>query len=158
MKTPAKIFLKTLQKETLSASSRLISAAFLRNLLIDALGRKLKNSRLRFLALPAAVQGLKLITEVSQSAVNMPETSPGKVSAGMAAEQGISGALAGALIYKADGKKVVKGAVIGCAAALAAVYASYYLRHKLAKNRIDAGPVLKVIGSSLVSGSKKLAS
>lgn len=159
MKTSAKIFVRTLQKETLSASSRLISAAFLRNLVIDALGRKLKDSRLRFLALPAAVQGLKLLTEVSQLAEKLPKTSPAKVSVSAAAEQGISGALAGALIYKSDGKKAVKGAVIGCAAALAAVYASYYFRQKLSKSRINtASPALKVIGNSLAAGAKKLAS
>src|SRR5690606_38475665 len=119
---------------------------------------KLKESPLGFLTGPAAVQGLKLITEAAQAAESLPVTPSGKVSVSTAAGQGISGALAGALIYKAEGKKAARGAVIGCAAALAAVYASYYIRQRISKSRMDTGPVLKVIGNSAARGAKKLAS
>jgi len=158
MKASAKIFLKTLEKEVLSKSPGLISAAFFRSLVIEALGRKLRKSPFSFLTFPAAVQGLKLMTEISESAKKYPEKLSEKVTTGKLAEQGISGALAGALLYKANGNKAYKGALIGGVAALAAVYASYYFKQKAAKSKFRAGPVLKVVGNSLAGGAKKLAS
>lgn len=67
--------------------------------------------------------------------------------------RGASGALVGAALYLGQRKKVAEGAAIGAAAAIAATFASFYLRQSLGKATGIADPVFGVFEDALVVGT-----
>ncbi|WP_299754939.1 DUF4126 family protein [uncultured Pontibacter sp.] len=64
-----------------------------------------------------------------------------------------SGAVVGAAVYASNHEKLLKGAAIGAAAAVAATYLSFYLRKTLCEKTTIADPVIGALEDALVLGS-----
>lgn len=64
-----------------------------------------------------------------------------------------SGAAVGAAIYAGNHKSLASGAAVGAVAAVAATYASFFLRKTLSDKTTIADPVLGVLEDALVLGS-----
>lgn len=67
--------------------------------------------------------------------------------------RGISGALAGASIYKAAKGNVATGALLGGLTALAATYGSFYLRKSVVKHAHLVDPIIGSIEDAIVMGA-----
>ncbi|RIJ41421.1 DUF4126 family protein [Pontibacter oryzae] len=67
--------------------------------------------------------------------------------------RGASGALVGAAIYLSDRKNAAEGAALGALGAVAATYASFYLRKSLGKATGIADPVFGALEDALVVSS-----
>lgn len=65
----------------------------------------------------------------------------------------ISGALAGAGIYKAGGKNLLAGALLGSAIAAASTFGSFYLRKSMVKHAHLIDPIIGSIEDAIVLGS-----
>ena len=65
----------------------------------------------------------------------------------------LSGALAGATIFKAKGSSMLTGAVLGSGAAFAATYGSYYLRKNIVSKTNTFDPIIGAIEDVLVIGA-----
>lgn len=65
----------------------------------------------------------------------------------------LSGALAGACVYKATGDKAAIGALIGGAVAFASTFGSYFLRKGTVKTSHVIDPIVGAIEDALVIGS-----
>jgi uncharacterized membrane protein len=67
--------------------------------------------------------------------------------------RGLSGALAGASIYKASGNNVLIGSLLGAATAVASTYLSFMLRKSAGKKTSIIDPILGGIEDALVIGA-----
>jgi uncharacterized membrane protein len=67
--------------------------------------------------------------------------------------RGLSGALAGASIYKASGNNVLVGSLLGAATAVASTYLSFMLRKSAGKKTSIVDPILGGIEDALVIGA-----
>lgn len=65
----------------------------------------------------------------------------------------LSGALAGASIYKASGGNVITGALLGATAAFASTFGSFYLRKGAVKKTKLFDPIVGAIEDALVIGA-----
>ncbi len=64
-----------------------------------------------------------------------------------------SGAMVGAAVFQGNRNSLAKGALVGAAAAVAATYASFYLRKMLRDKTVIADPVLGMLEDALVLGA-----
>lgn len=63
-----------------------------------------------------------------------------------------AGALAGASIYKANGNNVIKGALLGAAAAFGSTFVSFYMRKAVVETTGLYDPIAGVIEDAIVLG------
>jgi uncharacterized membrane protein len=114
--------------------------------------KKLEQSPLRFMQSAAVAAVLKVLSVTELIADKLPST-PNRTEPVGVAGRCLSGALAGATIYKAVGGKALTGALIGGAAAIAATYGSYYLRKSIVKANHIADPWIGATEDALVIGA-----
>ncbi|QEM10093.1 DUF4126 family protein [Mucilaginibacter rubeus] len=114
--------------------------------------KKLEKSPLRFMQSTTVAAVLKVLSVTELIADKLPST-PNRIEPAGVAGRGLSGALAGASIYKAVGGKALAGALIGGATAIAATYASYYLRKNIVKANHVADPLIGAAEDALVIGA-----
>jgi uncharacterized membrane protein len=114
--------------------------------------KKLEKSPLRFMQSTTVAAVLKVLSVTELIADKLPST-PNRIEPGGVAGRTLSGALAGASIYKAVGGKALTGALIGGAAAIAATYGSYYLRKSVVKANHIADPLIGATEDALVIGA-----
>ncbi len=114
--------------------------------------KQLETSPLRLMQSTTVAAVLKIVSVTELIADKLPST-PNRIEPAGVAARCLSGALAGASIYKAVGGKALTGALIGGAAAIAATYASYFLRKNTVKANHIADPVIGAIEDALVIGS-----
>jgi uncharacterized membrane protein len=67
--------------------------------------------------------------------------------------RGLSGAIAGASIYKASGGNLYTGAVLGSVAAVAATFGSFFLRKTMVKDLYLFDPLVGTIEDAIVLGA-----
>ncbi|MVN22065.1 DUF4126 family protein [Mucilaginibacter arboris] len=77
--------------------------------------------------------GLKALTLAEMAGDKLPDAPDRIVKAGLIG-RGLSGALAGAALYKSRNGSALAGAILGGTVAVAATYGAYYLRKKLVKS------------------------
>jgi uncharacterized membrane protein len=114
--------------------------------------KKLGNSPLKFMQSPTVATTLKVLS-LSEVIVDKLPTTPNRTEPAGVAGRCLSGALAGAGIYKAVGGKALTGALIGGAVAIAATYGSYFLRKSATKASRISDPVIGGIEDALVIGA-----
>ena len=114
--------------------------------------KSLEQSPLKFMQSPTVATVLKVLS-LSEVVVDKLPATPSRTEPGGVAGRCISGALAGASIYKAVGGKAITGALIGGAVAIAATYGSYFLRKNTAKASRIPDPIIGGIEDALVIGA-----
>ncbi|WP_413667717.1 DUF4126 family protein [Mucilaginibacter sp. Mucisp86] len=113
--------------------------------------KKLDKSPLRFIQSPTIAAVLKILSVTELIADKLPST-PNRIEPAAIAGRCLSGALAGASIYKSVGGKWLTGTLIGGATAIAATYGSYYLRKNIVKANHIADPWIGAAEDALVIG------
>ncbi|MGF7042879.1 DUF4126 family protein [Mucilaginibacter lappiensis] len=114
--------------------------------------KNLEHSPLRFMQSANVAKVLKLVALSELVADKLPST-PNRIKPAVLAARVLSGALAGASIYKAIGGKAITGALIGGGAAFASTFGSYFLRKSAVKSSHIIDPVIGAIEDALVIGS-----
>jgi uncharacterized membrane protein len=114
--------------------------------------KKLAKSPLRFMQSTTVAAVLKVLSVTELVADKLPST-PNRIEPAGVAGRCLSGALAGASIYKAVGGKALTGALVGGAAAIAATYGSYFLRKTIVKANHIADPLIGAAEDALVIGA-----
>ncbi|WP_423149707.1 DUF4126 family protein [Rubrolithibacter danxiaensis] len=115
----------------LIAGMRSLSApALISHYLSNKISYRLNRSPLRFIKKPLINKGLKVLA-VSEMVGDKLPAMPDRISGGVLAGRAVSGAITGAVIYKSSGGKITNGALLGCATAIVATYATFYLRKKM---------------------------
>jgi uncharacterized membrane protein len=131
------------------AGMRSMSApALISHYLSNRFTYKLNRSPLRFIKAPLVSTGLKVLAASEMLGDKVPAM-PDRISPGILASRGLSGALVGAVIHKTNGDKILKGALIGGAVAIAATFASFYLRKKITHKTNVSDPIVGLIEDAL---------
>lgn len=111
---------------------------------------QLSGSSLRFLQSNKAGYGFRLFAAGELVGDKLPNT-PNRIAAPGLTGRCMSGALAGAGIYKASGNNGYIGAAIGALAALASSFGSFYLRRFAVAKTDIADPIIGGIEDVLVA-------
>jgi len=114
--------------------------------------KALSGSPLKFMQSSMVATGLKIAAVGELVGDKLPFT-PNRTETGGVIGRCLSGALAGATVYKANSRNVAIGALIGSAAALAGTFGCYFLRKTIVKKtRID-DPWIGALEDTIVIGS-----
>lgn len=137
---------------TLAGMRTLSAPVITTHILSSNPSKKLEKSPLRFMQSTTVAAVLKVLSVTELIADKSPST-PNRIEPAGVAGRCLSGALAGASIYKAVGGKAWSGALIGGVAAIAATYGSYYLRKNIVKANHIADPWIGAAEDALVLGA-----
>jgi len=114
--------------------------------------KNLTHSPLRFMQSNTVATVLKVLA-VGELIGDKSPTAPNRIKAGGVIGRCLSGALAGASIYKASGNSPYLGALIGSSVACMSTYVSFYLRKATVKNTHIIDPLIGALEDSLVIGA-----
>jgi uncharacterized membrane protein len=114
--------------------------------------RRLKHTPFNFMQSDATVKVLDTLAVGELIGDKMP-SAPDRIAPAGLVGRCISGAFAGASIYKASGNNWYTGALLGGATAIAATYASFYLRKNLVKHTHIIDRVVGAVEDAIVLGS-----
>jgi len=114
--------------------------------------RRLEKSPLNFMQSQNVAIVLKIMALGEIVVDKLPATPNRIVTPGVIARC-LSGALAGASIYKATGSNAATGALLGAAAAIASTFGSYYLRKGIVKKTKVFDPIVGAIEDAFVIGA-----
>ncbi|AHM58856.1 hypothetical protein D770_02945 [Flammeovirgaceae bacterium 311] len=106
--------------------------------------KSLAKSKLGFMQSSTAAVVTKILTAAEIVADKLP-AAPNRIIFSQTLPRVLSGAFVGAVVYKAGKQSSVEGILIGGASALAATYASFYIRKLLGKIPLVKDPLLGVI-------------
>jgi len=114
--------------------------------------KRLEKSPLRFMQSKTVANALTVLSVTEVVMDKLPSTG-NRTAPGGIIFRGLSGALAGASIYKASGNNVWVGSVIGAASAVASTYLSFIVRKTVGKKTGIIDPILGGIEDALVIGA-----
>lgn len=114
--------------------------------------KRLEKSPLNFMQSKIVANTLTVLSIGEIVADKLPST-PNRTAPAGVIFRGISGALAGASIYKASGNNVWVGSVLGAATAVASTYLSFILRKNAGKKTSIIDPIIGGIEDALVIGA-----
>ncbi|MDB5111895.1 MAG: putative rane protein [Mucilaginibacter sp.] len=114
--------------------------------------KNLEQSPLNFMQSVNVSKVLKVVA-LSELVLDKLPSAPNRIKPAVITSRCLSGALAGASIFKASGGKVLTGAVLGAVAAFASTYGSYYLRKSTVKKTKLFDPIIGAIEDALVIGA-----
>ncbi|TSD66836.1 DUF4126 family protein [Inquilinus sp. KBS0705] len=97
--------------------------------------KKLRKSKLDFLQTITTSKIFKVLAAGELIGDKLP-TAPNRTAAPGLIGRALSGAVAGAAVYRVAGKNMVVGSLIGSAAAVASTFGCFFLRKALAKTKI----------------------
>ena len=114
--------------------------------------KNLGHSPLRFMQSKNVAVALKVLALGEIVGDKLP-SAPNRIKPAVIGFRILSGALAGASIYKASGNNAVIGALLGGTVAFASTYGSFFLRKSTVKTSHLVDPVIGAIEDALVIGS-----
>ena len=114
--------------------------------------KRLEKSPLNFMQSKTVANTLTVLSISEIVMDKLPSTGNRTAPAGVIF-RGLSGALAGASIYKASGNNVLVGSLLGAATAVASTYLSFMLRKSAGKKTSIIDPILGGIEDALVIGA-----
>ena len=114
--------------------------------------KRLERSPLNFMQ-SKAVANVLTILSVGEVVVDKLPATPNRTKPAGLIFRGLSGALAGASIYKASGNNVLAGTLIGAVSAVASTYISFLLRKSIVKNTSVIDPIIGALEDALVIGA-----
>ncbi|HEY0245848.1 MAG TPA: DUF4126 family protein [Mucilaginibacter sp.] len=114
--------------------------------------KSLESSPLSFMQSETVSKALKVIA-LSEIVMDKLPSTPNRIKASVIGARCLSGALAGASIYKASGGNAIAGVLLGATAAFASTFGSFYLRIGATKKSKLFDPVVGAIEDALVIGA-----
>jgi len=114
--------------------------------------RNLEHTALGVMQSDRVADTLKLIAIGEIIADKLP-AAPDRIKPASIAARCISGALAGASVFKASGGKAVWGGLIGAATAAASTYGSFWMRKNAVKRTRIVDPIVGALEDALVIGA-----
>ena len=114
--------------------------------------KRLERSPLNFMQ-SKTVANVLTVLSVSEVIMDKLPTTPNRTNPGGLIFRGLSGALAGASIYKASGNNVLTGTLVGAVAAVTSTYISFFLRKSIVKNTSVIDPIIGALEDALVIGA-----
>jgi uncharacterized membrane protein len=114
--------------------------------------KKLEKTPLSFMHSQGVANVLKVFA-LSELVMDKLPSTPNRIKPPVVAIRCLSGALAGASIYKASGGNAITGAWLGASVALASTFGSFYLRKETVKKTHLFDPVVGAIEDALVIGA-----
>jgi uncharacterized membrane protein len=114
--------------------------------------RQLAHSSLAFMQSDKVASALKIFVIAELIGDKLP-SAPNRIKPVGLVARCLSGALAGACIYKASGNKGLSGALLGSAAALVSTFGSFLLRKSIVKQTRIFDPIIGAIEDALVIGA-----
>jgi uncharacterized membrane protein len=112
----------------------------------------LSHSSLRFIQLPVTAVITKLLSAAEIAGDKLPNT-PNRIVPAQLLARMASGAFVGATIFKANKLSVIDGILLGGASALAATFASFYLRKYADKIPFVKDPVAGAVEDAVALGT-----
>ena len=114
--------------------------------------KALNNSPLSFMQSKTVANTLTFLT-LSEVVMDKLPSTPNRIKPAGFAFRCLSGALAGASIYKATGNNVLVGTLLGAASAAASTYLSYITRKATVERTKIFDPIIGAIEDALVVGA-----
>jgi len=114
--------------------------------------KRLDRSPLKFMQSKRVSKTLMALA-ISEVIVDKLPSTPNRIKVAGLIGRGLSGALAGASIYKAIGGSAALGAALGGTTAIAAAFGSFYLRRNTVKKTRIFDPIIGAIEDALVIGA-----
>jgi len=114
--------------------------------------RQLSHSSLAFMQSDKVATALKIFVIAELIGDKLP-SAPNRIKPVGLIARCLSGALAGASIYKASGNQPLAGALVGSAAALASTFGSFLLRKSIVRQTRIFDPVIGALEDALVIGA-----
>lgn len=114
--------------------------------------KKIDRSALNFIRSNAVANTLKVIA-LGELIIDKLPSAPNRINPAGIAFRCVSGALAGAGIFKASGGNPALGAILGGTAAIASTYGSFYLRRVTVSRSGIIDPLIGAIEDALVIGA-----
>jgi uncharacterized membrane protein len=112
----------------------------------------LSHTPLSFMQSNKAATAFKLMAFAEFVGDKLPST-PNRIAFPVITTRFLSGALAGASIYKSKGHKAYLGAILGGSAAILSTFGSFYLRKATVKGTKILDPIIGSIEDALVVGA-----
>ncbi|WP_165958141.1 DUF4126 family protein [Segetibacter sp. 3557_3] len=125
--------LSVLELGMVAGMRAMMPVALLSHQLNNRKSERLKSSRLKFIQSPWPARVMKVLS-VAELAGDKVPGAPDRIEVPQLLARMASGAFAGAVVFKADDRNPVNGALIGGAAALASTYAFFYLRLQVGRS------------------------
>jgi uncharacterized membrane protein len=147
-----KPFWQALGLGTLAGLRSMSAPAVTSQILSHHHSKALEGSPLSFIQSEKVANALTLLALTELVADKLPST-PNRIKAPILATRCLSGALAGASIYKASGGNAYLGAVLGGSAAVLSSFGAFYLRKYTVKSTHLVDPIIGSIEDALVIGS-----
>jgi uncharacterized membrane protein len=114
--------------------------------------RRFSKSPLGFMQSDRVATTLKIFAIGELIADKLPST-PNRIKPFALVARCLSGALAGASIYKASGNNTFTGALVGSTAAFVSTFGSYFLRKSIVRKTHVFDPLIGALEDSLVFGA-----
>jgi len=151
MKTPRYLW-QAVALSTLAGMRSLAAPALLSHHLSKHPAAGLTGSPLRFMQLTQVATLTKVLAAAEMTGDKMPGI-PNRIAPAALAARAATGGLVGATLFKANQDSMVQGAVIGAAAAMAATFASFYLRKALVRSTGITDSIFGMLEDTLVMRS-----
>jgi uncharacterized membrane protein len=148
-KDMSQTFWKVLGLGVIAGMRSLSAPAIASHYLAKDQSSELEDSPLKFLQSPQVADVLKLLAASEMAGDKVPGA-PDRITTASLFARGLSGALVGAALFKANKGNMTAGALLGSAAAVAGTYGSFYLRKELKHLSGIADPILGVLEDALV--------
>ena len=145
-------FCQALSLGALAGMRSTVATAVASQILMDNPSKKVEQSGLAFMQSARNNSVLKVMVIGELIMDKMPFT-PDRINPLAATGRCLSGAIAGASIYKTNGEKTVRGAILGAVAAFAATFASFYLRKAIVKATGIYDPIIGAVEDVVVIGA-----
>jgi len=113
--------------------------------------KRLEKSPLNFMQSKIVANTLTVLS-LSEVVMDKLPSTPNRTRPAGVIFRGLSGALAGASIYKSSGNNVLVGSLLGAATAVASTYLSFIVRKSAGKRTSIIDPILGGIEDALVIG------
>jgi uncharacterized membrane protein len=149
---PTGYFWQTLSLGILAGMRTFAAPVVVSHILSNHPAKALSGSPLKFMQSIKVATGLKIAAIGELVGDKLPFT-PNRTEAGGVIGRCLSGALAGATIYKANSKNMAIGVLIGSAAAFASTFGCYFLRKTIVKNTHIDDPWIGALEDTIVISS-----
>lgn len=147
-----KPFWQALSLGTLAGMRSMSAPAVVSHILSHHHSRSLENTKLDFMQTSGVATTLKVLASAELVGDKVPGA-PDRTKPAVLITRMLSGALAGASIYKASGNNAITGALLGTAAATLSSFAFLYLRKTAVKHTKLVDPIVGGIEDALVLSS-----
>lgn len=145
-------FWQTVGLGTLAGMRTMSAPAIASHILSHHHAKNLEGTPLNLMQSEKVALALKILAVTEFLGDKLP-SAPNRISPTALTGRFLSGALAGASIYKASGNKAITGALIGGATAAASTFISFFIRKNTVKRTTIIDPVIGMIEDALVTAS-----